>query len=80
MRSDCALAGYCGNGGHDNHGRGEKVPVPKVKEIGSLSVPRELHSDEVLRIRKRCAAAAENPLCEASSPAPVVVLAAISCA
>jgi hypothetical protein len=25
----------CGNGGHDNYGRGEKVPVPKVKEIGS---------------------------------------------
>jgi hypothetical protein len=24
----------CGNGGHDNYGRGEKVPVPKVKEIG----------------------------------------------
>jgi hypothetical protein len=23
-----------GNGGHDNYGRGEKVPVPKVKEIG----------------------------------------------
>jgi hypothetical protein len=25
----------CGNGGRDNYGRGEKVPVPKVKEIGS---------------------------------------------
>ena len=23
-----------GNGIHDNHGRGEKVPVPKLKEIG----------------------------------------------
>ena len=23
-----------GNGGHDNYGRCEKVPVPKVKEIG----------------------------------------------
>jgi hypothetical protein len=23
-----------GNGGHDNHGRGEKVSDPKMKEIG----------------------------------------------
>jgi len=44
-----------GNGGHDNYGRGEKVPVPKVKETRGLSVARELHGDEVLRIRKRCA-------------------------
>ena len=43
-----------GNGGHDNHGRGEKVSDPKVKEIGIERCER-LRRDEVLRIRKRCA-------------------------
>jgi hypothetical protein len=28
----------CGNGGHDNYGRGEKVSDPKVNEIGVLRV------------------------------------------
>ena len=35
-----------GNGGHDNHGRGEKVSDPKVKEIGIERCER-LRRDEV---------------------------------